>query len=187
VRRCWKRAGHATIGFKRALAESCNLYFRQVARSLTSEEIAQAARALGLLPDLTGSDVATVPDINDDNLLGDAFTVSPAQMLNVALALASRGRLSRGAGDLFGAMYRPLYDGLRECVRTGTGKAAWTRRFSLAGKTGTAEISGTRLTVGWFIGFAPIDAPRYAVVVMQRRARGAEAAVIARKALEKLM
>jgi cell division protein FtsI/penicillin-binding protein 2 len=187
VRHCWKHRGHATIGFKSAISESCNLYFRRLAGRLTADEIAQSARALGLLPSLTGSDLAAVPDISDDNLLGDAFAVSPAQMLDVAVALASRGRLSRGAGDLFGALYRPLYDGLRECVRTGTGKEAWSRKFSLAGKTGTSEIPGTRLTVGWFIGFAPVESPRYAIVVMQRRARGAEAAVVARKALEKLM
>jgi penicillin-binding protein 2 len=187
VRRCWKHRGHATIGFRSALAESCNLYFRMVARTLSADEIAQSARAIGLLPSITGGDLARVPDINDDNLLGDAFAVSPSGMLGVAVALASRGRLAHGSIDLFSTMYRPLYDGLRECVRAGTGRDAWTRKFSMAGKTGTSEIPGTKLTVGWFIGFAPIESPRYAVVVMYRRARGAEAAVVARKALEKLM
>jgi cell division protein FtsI/penicillin-binding protein 2 len=58
----------------------------------------------------------------------------------------------------------------------------------MGGKTGTSEVPGVpHQTVGWFIGFAPFDQPRYAVVVMQRRARGAEAATLARKALEKLM
>lgn len=187
VRSCWKRRGHATIGFSHALAESCNLYFRQIARSLSMEEIAQSARGLGLLPNITGSDLRTIPDISDDNLLGDAFAVSPADMLNVAVGLASRGRLTPGAHDLFGASYRPLYQGLRDCIRKGTGKEAWSSRFSMGGKTGTSEMPGTNQTVGWFIGFAPFDSPRYAVVVMYRRGRGAEAAGIARRALEKLM
>ena len=185
-RTCWKHNGHATIGFSRALSESCNLYFRQVARSLSTDEIAQAARSIGMVP--SEADADALGRLDEDNLLGEAFTVSPAQMLQVAVTLASRGRVSPSGTSLFGAAFKPLYDGLRACTHSGTGKGAWNRKFSIAGKTGTSEIPGrTDITVGWFVGFAPIEQPRYAIVVMQRRARGAEAAIVARKALEKLM
>lgn len=187
VQWCWNRHGHATIGFRQAIALSCNLYFRHVARMLTTNQIAQAARSIGMMPG--DADAAgTLATINDSTLLGNAFAVSPEGMLRVALAFATRGRLSAGGLDLSGAAYRPLYDGLRECARSGTGKDAWSPRFSVGGKTGTAEVPGApHHTIGWFIGFAPFDRPKYAVVVMYRGARGAEAATIARKALEKLL
>jgi len=108
-------------------------------------------------------------------------------MLDVAITLASRGRVGSGGVDLRGAIYAPLYDGMQRCITAGTGRDAWTARFSMAGKTGTSEIEGTRRTVGWFLGFTPVDEPRYAIVVMQPNARGAEAAAIARQALEILM
>lgn len=187
VRRCWNGRGHATTGFRDAMANSCNLYFRHAAEFLTLGEIVQAARAVGMVPDANaGAD--RLFGITDENLLGDAFAVSPSQMMTVALSLASRGRLSPGNLSLFDAGFRPLYEGMRQCVTSGTGKNAWSRKFSMGGKTGTVEVPGMPgQTVGWFIGFAPFDEPRYAVVVMQRRARGAEAATLARKALEKLM
>ncbi|MEP7220823.1 MAG: penicillin-binding transpeptidase domain-containing protein, partial [Bacteroidota bacterium] len=56
-----------------------------------------------------------------------------------------------------------------------------------AGKTGTSENGIARSHTGWFIGFAPADRPKYAVVVMCRNAHGSEAAKIARQALEKVM
>jgi|GEM_PF-2317808 len=186
-RGCWLRAGHATTGFRDAVATSCNLYFRRVAASLTTQQIAQAARAIGMVPSMQDGPRALL-NLSDENILGDAFTVSPSQMLTVAVSLATRGRISPGGISLFSSAYRPLYDGMRECVRTGTGRNAWSSRFSLGGKTGTSEIPGMpHGTVGWFIGFAPFDAPRYAIVVMQRNARGTEAAILARKTLEELL
>ncbi|MEO5930332.1 MAG: penicillin-binding transpeptidase domain-containing protein [Candidatus Kapaibacterium sp.] len=183
---CWLHDGHATIGFSDALAVSCNLYFRRIARTLSREEIIQGARGIGMLPAAVGGG-DPFSNLNDETLLGEAFPVSPAGMLNVALALASRGRIGAGGISLFGARFRPLYDGMRECVRIGTGKGAWTSRFSIAGKTGTSENGIARSHTGWFIGFAPADRPKYAVVVMCRNAHGSEAAAIARQALEKVM
>lgn len=184
---CWQPNGHATTGFRAAIANSCNLYFRRMARSLTMQEIAQAARAIGMMPSDEAGPGALL-NLNDTTILGDAFPVSPMQMLAVATTLATRGRISPGGATLLSSAYRPLYNGLRDCVRKGTGKNAWSPKFSMGGKTGTSDMTGMpNQTVGWFLGFAPFDEPRYAIVVMQRRARGAEAAAIARKVLEKLM
>ena len=51
----------------------------------------------------------------------------------------------------------------------GTGKAARTEGFTVGGKTGTAEVEKAGKIVDkitWFTSFAPVEAPRYAVVVM---------------------
>ncbi len=51
----------------------------------------------------------------------------------------------------------------------GTGSDAAIRNVTLAGKTGTAEVEGEN-SHAWFVGFAPAEAPRVAVVVMLENA-----------------
>jgi beta-lactamase class D len=189
---CWLHSGHGRLSFDEALAQSCNLYFRTLAERLTSQEMIGTARALGLrgnsgFPgDPTASDGPI--DLGRPVLLGEAFRVSPAQMLRTALVLASHGRLAHSPFRLFGRRFKPLYDGLTLCTRTGTGRAAWSRRFVVAGKTGTAPIDGIpNRTVGWFIGYAPAARPKYAVSVLLRGGKGSDAALVARRVLEELL
>jgi penicillin-binding protein 2 len=185
VYRCWDHRGHGVIGFRDAIAHSCNLYFRQIARRLSRSEILASARLLGMIGQ--GERDGEIR-LNDSNLLGEAFIVAPMQMLNTALTLASRGGRTPGGLRLFDDLYRPLYDGLKNCVNDGTASGARSSRTVIAGKTGTADLPGiSGQTVGWFIGFAPAESPRYAVCVMLKRGRGSDAAAIARKVLEKLL
>ncbi len=53
----------------------------------------------------------------------------------------------------------------------GTGRNARNRVISLAGKTGTAEVAAPdeRYHDTWFIGFGPVEAPRYAIAVLVER------------------
>jgi len=63
-----------------------------------------------------------------------------------------------------------LREAMRAEVEEGTGKAAAVPGLQICGKTGTAEIMDEHnRRIGrttWFISFAPVDQPRYAVVVM---------------------
>jgi len=52
----------------------------------------------------------------------------------------------------------------------------------VAGKTGTAVDRGE--SVGWFVGWAPAEAPARAVVVRLQGARGQEAAAVGKELLE---
>ncbi|WP_433331150.1 peptidoglycan D,D-transpeptidase FtsI family protein [Spirillospora sp. CA-294931] len=56
-----------------------------------------------------------------------------------------------------------LADMMRQVVTDGTGKAL--RQFNIAGKTGTADIDGVEFNNRWFVGFSPIEKPRYAFAV----------------------
>ncbi len=53
-------------------------------------------------------------------------------------------------------------------VESGTGTAAKIEGVRVAGKTGTAQADGGS-SHAWFIGFAPADAPRYAISVIVER------------------
>lgn len=61
---------------------------------------------------------------------------------------------------------------LRGVLENGTGRAAASKLFTAAGKTGTAE-TGQKSTVGtksvvqsWFAGYYPADTPRYVICVL---------------------
>jgi penicillin-binding protein 2 len=45
---CWKRGGHGHVDLKRGIAQSCDVFFYEVARRLGIDKMEAAARALGL-------------------------------------------------------------------------------------------------------------------------------------------
>jgi len=87
---------------------------------------------------------------------------------------------------------------LKQAVDTGTGREATLGRFSVAGKTGTAQvykhsagIDSNKLPKqerdhAWFVGYAPAERPTiaFAIVVEHGGHGGSAAAPIARKVLE---
>ncbi len=46
--RCWKKGGHGSVDLKRAMKESCDVWFYRVGLELGIDRLAQAARDLGL-------------------------------------------------------------------------------------------------------------------------------------------
>jgi peptidoglycan glycosyltransferase len=55
---------------------------------------------------------------------------------------------------------------MRSVVERGTGTAAAIPGIPVAGKTGTSQTVKGRAPHAWFIGFAPANAPKYAVAVL---------------------
>ncbi len=80
--------------------------------------------------------------------------------------------------------------GMRLAVTSsqGTAKGVAGLGVTVAGKTGSAEHTGGKLTHGWFVCFAPYEKPRYAVVVFVESGGhgGVVGAPIARKVLTTL-
>ncbi|MES2450989.1 MAG: penicillin-binding protein 2 [Pseudomonadota bacterium] len=63
---CWKRGGHGSVNMRRGVAQSCDIYFYQMARDIGYDRIAPIARKLGLgqkydLP-FSSQRYGTVPD-----------------------------------------------------------------------------------------------------------------------------
>ncbi|MEO9132434.1 MAG: penicillin-binding transpeptidase domain-containing protein, partial [Sphingomonas sp.] len=63
---CWKRGGHGAVDMRRGVAQSCDIYFYQMARDVGYDRIAPIARQLGLgqkfeLP-FNSQRYGTVPD-----------------------------------------------------------------------------------------------------------------------------
>jgi penicillin-binding protein 2 len=93
---------------------------------------------------------------------------------------------------------RIVRESLKQAVDEGTGRAATLGAFSVAGKTGTAQLTAGSAGVdskdldkairdhAWFVGYAPAENPTiaFAIIVEHGGHGGAVAAPIARRVLE---
>lgn len=82
-----------------------------------------------------------------------------------------------------------LRDMMVDVVKSGTGVKAKTSKTVIAGKTGTAEVSGKEKSHAWFVGFAPAENPEVAIAVIIEHggSGGSVAAPIASKILRKAL
>lgn len=144
----------------------------------------------------------------------DKLLVTPLQMATVAATVANDGRRMKPwlmerivdpdgrtrteaepeqeARVMSEAAAKELQQMMGNVVREGTGTAAALAGIEVGGKTGTAEIDPrTDLNQPWFIGFAPLQNPRYAIAVTVERSQGGQggtvAAPIAKQVLEELL
>ncbi|MCP3977769.1 MAG: penicillin-binding protein 2 [bacterium] len=142
--------------------------------------------------------------------IGQGFlAVTPAQLARLISAVATSGdlprpHLRRGVSenptrlDISPETWRVVRDALALAVSSGTGREATLGAFSVAGKTGTAQVYRHSAGVdsedlpkherdhGWFVGYAPVERPEvaFAVVVEHGGHGGSAAAPVARKVLE---
>jgi penicillin-binding protein A len=139
------------------------------------------ARPAGMLALPTSRRVALGPLAAGE---GD-LTATSLQMAMVAAAVANGGALASphlstaapAVPDrrvMSPPTAKALTQMLRDAVTRGTGTAANLAGLRIAGKTGTARVSGSssRETVDSFIAFAPADRPTVAVAVLLRDRHG---------------
>lgn len=109
--------------------------------------------------------------------------VTPLQMAAYAASLARNetrteltlmhdpDRVPDHGGEPIGMtdeQYQAMIDGMEAVVSMdGTARFAMIPGKRIAGKTGTAQIrkDGERLTLAWFVGFAPVDDPQVAIAI----------------------
>jgi penicillin-binding protein 2 len=89
---------------------------------------------------------------------------------------------------------QPIVDGLAGVTRRGDGTARGAFRdfydhFTVAGKTVTAEVSGGRADTALFVGFGPVESPRYVVAAVLEESGfgGNVAAPLVRRVFEPLV
>jgi penicillin-binding protein 4B len=78
----------------------------------------------------------------------------------------------QGSASQYGTIARPtartLLRGMEMVVKEGTGRQLQSAKWRLAGKSGTAQAfeKGRPTNHQWFIGYGPVESPRYAVAVL---------------------
>jgi penicillin-binding protein 2 len=113
--RCWKKGGHGTVDLRKALVESCDVYFYQVALRLGIDTLARYAREFGLgrrtgielgdeKPGLIPTTAWKRQRYNEPWYKGEtvvsgigqgAILVTPIQMVNMISAIGNGGVLFR--------------------------------------------------------------------------------------------
>lgn len=190
---CWLPKGHSKINFTNAIAQSCNLFFYNLASKLSLEDIQNIFEIykMGIKTpfNLPGESSGLFKKVNNniekyylatgrsENLL-----VTPLQMLYMISVIANHGNFLDSKLVLNSAKFNVLYKGLRNSVLLGTSKESNYINLPAAGKTGTSAEKYNTKTSAWFVGYAPYDNPEIAIVVFIKKGRGAtNAAPIAKK------
>ena len=194
--RCWRRSGHGREEIVGAFRDSCDVYFYQMGVKLGIDKLIEWGRDFGVGTrtgiDIPGESQGNIagrdwkrnrfgePWYQGDTVnysIGQGFILmTPMQLARVYAAFANGGRLviPRFNSDkkpewrdvkLSKANMDIINKGLREVVARGTGRAAGGFGVQIAGKTGTAQNSQSD-DHAWFVGYAPIDKPKYVVVVL---------------------
>jgi len=166
-----------------AIAYSCNTYFADSAKRLEPPELARSFERAGFT---SRTELATdeavgrvvVAHAGDEahvqlQALGYwGVEVTPLELLAAYRKLA----LHKLRNDLPQAV--PVFSGLERSVQYGMAQRAQPSGITAAGKTGTAGGAGSQ-THGFFVGYAPAEAPEIVLVVYLEQGNGSDAAAIA--------
>jgi hypothetical protein len=136
---CWKPSGHGELGLARALALSCNTYFKKTAAETPAD---------ALVTTLRGEGFAVGDGVSPAAVLGlggeDAPVIDPQALLRAYERLVTRPWAAAEE-----AVRREIVAGLREGARLGTARGTG----ALMGKTGTVPSLQGRAqhTSGWVL------------------------------------
>jgi hypothetical protein len=159
---CWRPSGHGELGLARALALSCNTYFRKMAAEVPASVLGDALRDEGFVLGSAPSPGAVLGLAGGE----DAPVIEAEALLRAFERLVARP---------WAAAEEPLrleiVAGLREAARIGTARGA----RAVLGKTGTVpSLRGRALeTSGWALAVGTSGALRLALL---RAGTGREAA-----------
>lgn len=197
-----------------ALAYSNNVYFQKVGGSVGYNKMMNYARELGLgAPtgiNLPGESAGKLPEpksgfpLNRMSSHGDDFEVTPLQLAVKVSAITNGGKvlkphvvrnqqeqisfrpIMRRQLNLPQTTLRGVLPGMMGAVDYGTARRAKDDSLNIAGKTGSCIGQGSWL--GLFASVAPVQNPKYAVVVVTRgqAERGKWASQVAGKVYQAL-
>jgi peptidoglycan glycosyltransferase len=184
---CAHPASERVFDAQRALAWSCNGYFADSARRFAPGELERALETSGLTSasglaegELAGS-VRTAQTLDDRKLL--ATGTEGIRVTALGLASSYRRLVQAMMAKDAPPSARLIGGAMEDSVGYGMAHEAAVRGLRVAGKTGTAADPGQVQTHGWFVGYAPADAPQVVIIVKLENARGADAAKAAAEIL----
>ena len=205
------RATKFRLNLDDALAYSNNSYFQKVGAGLGNEKMIAYAQTLGLGQttgiNADGESSGKLPFGNKNARVyshGDDFEVTPLQLAVLVSAISNGGKMivpkiprtkfeqTNFRGTLRRQVALPPKDlqgvipGMIGATRYGTARRGVDSSLAVAGKTGSCVGQGSWL--GLFASVAPVENPKFAVIVITRgqAERGKYAAAIAGKIYQSL-
>lgn len=190
---CHKKDGHGYTMFSDGFAKSCNCTFFEAGKNLGAENLVETAKKLGFGTKhlKIGSEEAsgnvmekssyTENDILNMSIGQGEILVTPLQCAVMTATVANGGMqkavsiVKNEKSQSSQRVISPSVAGavasmMRHCVLWGTGASAAGNPLEIAGKTGSAETGWLKenseyAVHGWFCGFFPYSAPKYAMVI----------------------
>jgi penicillin-binding protein A len=212
---------HGKVDFKSAFTQSCNVYFAEAAQQIDPSALQTEAEKFLYNKKLNYGDIVLGTSLfepgNNGSDEGWAAVgqyhdlVSPLQACMIASCIANDGtmmepKLLYSVSNGSGVSYKlspetaatplsntdELKDMMTSVVKKGTGTAAAIKGYTVAGKTGTAQIQNEKGDIvddAWFVGFIRDDKHPIAVAVILEQAGsgGSKAAPVAQKVLNKAL
>ena len=202
---------NSSINLNTALAYSKNPYFQRVGTKVGNAKMIDYARSLGLGQktgiNAEGETPGKLPYGNSNPRIyshGDDFEVTPLQLAVMVSALSNGGNkvvphISKpsieragfrtqynGRIDVPQERYQQVLPGMMGAAEYGTARRGVDASLGVAGKTGSCITRGS--WIGLFASVAPVEKPKYAVVVITRghSERGKYAAAVAGKIYREL-
>jgi cell division protein FtsW (lipid II flippase) len=158
---------HGTTGLHGGLVVSCNAYFAQLAQQLGPRAVLDAASVFQIDVSRPPTEAVLKGTLPHAGYGQGQVVLSPLKMARVSGAIAANGSVvpvrwlaappaagAEATRFLSAADAARLARAMRDVVVNGTGRAVKGNPVPIAGKTGTAEISGGAAH-SWFTGFAP--------------------------------
>jgi penicillin-binding protein 2 len=236
---CWKKGGHGRVNLKKAIKESCDCYFYELAKKINIDDLSDLATSLGLNITynigLSNAQKGLIPNkkwkktyldqgwYQGETLItciGQGYNLtSPLQLANLYSAILNGGKFPyprlvkeepvRYLGEALNSNHQKIIlNALKAAVQEPSGTAYKLNIdnpnfVKIGGKTGTSqvirikeedreddlyktkEIEDKFKDHSVFVGYAPIDDPKYiASVIIENGGSGsAVAAPIAHKVL----
>ena len=192
-------SAHGTLAMRQAITVSCNAYFAQLGVYCVGPTALRDTLHLLQFPDADPVELKTTMPFASYGQ--GPILATPFKMARVAATIANGGLAPQGRWiedvpqtGAPSAIISPdvagfLAEAMRSVVTDGTARRAMKgTRVSIAGKTGTAQLSEGQ-PHSWFAGFAPYDGDHgrriaFAVVVEHGGYGGSLAAPIAREVAE---
>ena len=174
---------------REALTWSCNTYFATVAGSVPPTELRGLLEQSGLLGTTGLAENEAVARFREPRtadeaklaLLGvDGIEVTPLELVRAYrwLGMKFAAHPETKATEVVSA-------GIQDSASFGMAGAAGLGGVTVEGKTGTASAAAGARTHGWFVGLAPAQNPKMALVVYLPVGRGANAAQVAGEVLKR--
>jgi len=219
--RCWRHGGHGTVDVRRAIMESCDVFYYDLAHRMGIDHMHKFASQFGFgdltKVDLTSERPGVMPSTSWKRKLrkenwyqGETLSVgigqgymlaTPLQLAYSMTVIANRGKrfLPQMVKSVNGQSLSPrqlpdvelksdgywevVIDAMRDVVHgeRGTAKGiAKGLKYTIAGKTGTAQVVGYAQNVTYnvngvkkrqrdhalFVAFAPVEKPQIAIAIM---------------------
>jgi penicillin-binding protein 2 len=169
VFRDWTPLGHGNVDLRSAIRVSCDVYFYQLGLKIGLDKILSGVPDFGF-GRATGIDLPSeIPGVFPTNQLAQFYAALANDGILPTPRIARDGALAEPAGRLpldaqqLAALRLALVDVVN--APNGTGTLARLERWTVAGKTGTAQNPHGE-DHAWFVGFAPAESAEIVVAVI---------------------